>query len=53
MFGMNTPAYFAIDDLTLAAVPEPWGGCLAWCGAAVMLRQARRTAKRRQDPRRA
>lgn len=26
-FGMNTPAYFAIDDLTYQLVPEPAGSC--------------------------
>lgn len=28
-FGMNTPAYFAIDDLTIGSVPEPSGLSLA------------------------
>jgi len=31
-FGMNTPAYFAIDNLTLAGVPEPTSSLLLWSG---------------------
>ena len=27
-FGLNTPAYFAMDNLTVAAVPEPGSGAL-------------------------
>lgn len=32
-FGLNTPAYFAMDNLTFAPVPEP--GLVASCGAAI------------------
>jgi hypothetical protein len=41
-FGMNTPAYFALDNLTLSPVPEP--GALALCGLAVpvLIRRFRR-----------
>jgi hypothetical protein len=42
-FGMNTPAYFAIDDLTFRAVPEPAGPTLAvfavWIVAACTRRR--------------
>lgn len=34
-FGMNTPAYFALDNLTLVPVPEP--GAIWLCGLAVAL----------------
>lgn len=34
-FGMNTPGYFAIDNLTLSTVPEPSG--LIYCLAVVSL----------------
>lgn len=36
-FGLNTPAYFAMDDLTVASVPEPSGVALAASGALVAL----------------
>jgi len=41
-FGMNTPAYFAMDNLTVAPVPEP--GTLALVGIAIagVIRRCRR-----------
>jgi hypothetical protein len=41
-YGLNTPAYFAMDDLTFAAVPEPAAGMLAAAVAAAVLRWRRR-----------
>lgn len=42
-FGMNTPAYFAIDSITVAAVPEPGSGSiLLLTGFAVLLGRSRR-----------
>ncbi|MDB6080558.1 MAG: hypothetical protein JWO82_4305 [Akkermansiaceae bacterium] len=38
-FGMNTPAYFAIDNLT--SVPEPSAAVLALAGAAFLRRRRR------------
>ena len=32
-WGMNTPAYFAMDDLTVAAIPEPGSAVLLLLGA--------------------
>lgn len=40
-FGMNTPAYFALDDLAVTAVPEPSELALVAAGL-VMLAMARR-----------
>lgn len=40
-YGLNTPAYFAMDDLTYA-VPEPAGIVLAACGAAAWIAGRRR-----------
>jgi hypothetical protein len=41
-FGMNTPAYFALDDLTYTVVPEPGTGALLALGlAALRLRRTR------------
>lgn len=40
-FGLNTPAYFAMDNLTYA-VPEPSGLLLAACGAAGCIAWRRR-----------
>lgn len=34
-FGINTPTYVAIDNLTVTAVPEPSGAVLLACGGAV------------------
>jgi hypothetical protein len=49
-YGMNTPAYFAMDNLTLSAVPEP-STLVLLCGAGIagtvwgyMRRRAFRTA---------
>lgn len=42
MYGMNTPAYFAIDNLTLSAVPEPSGLVLLTClGLGFAFRRSR------------
>ncbi len=46
-FGLNTPAYFAMDNLTFAVVPEPSAIAAGVCGlvAGVILRWRRgRTA---------
>lgn len=44
LFGMNTPAYFAIDNLTFSTVPEPstvaWGVVFAGLGTLVLRRRA-------------
>lgn len=40
-YGLNTPAYFAMDNLTYA-VPEPSGFVLAACGAAAWIAWRRR-----------
>jgi hypothetical protein len=41
-FGMNTPGYFAMDNLTAAAVPEPSSIVLLLSGLAVMIGIVRR-----------
>ena len=41
-WGINTPTYVAMDDLTLVAVPEPSGFVLAACGAAAWFAWRRR-----------
>lgn len=41
-WGINTPTYVALDDLTLVAVPEPSGVVLAACGAATWIAWRRR-----------
>lgn len=38
VFGMNTPAYFAIDDLTVTAVPLPASIWLMICGLGMLTR---------------
>ncbi|MGB7327777.1 MAG: DUF4465 domain-containing protein [Rubripirellula sp.] len=47
-FGANTPSYFAIDNLTVAAVPEPttWLALVSASGAFAM-RHRRRVTKNR------
>lgn len=41
-FGLNTPRYFALDDLTVAAVPEPaFSVVLASAGIALLIRRCR------------
>ena len=40
-YGLNTPAYFAMDNLTYA-VPEPSGFVLVACGAAAWIARRRR-----------
>lgn len=42
IFGLNTPAYFAMDDLTVTAVPEPATWILLAGGAAIAWLAARR-----------
>ncbi len=43
-YGINTPTYVALDNLTLAAVPEPGAAVLLACGvvAGLATRRARR-----------
>jgi hypothetical protein len=41
-FGINTPQYAAIDDLTLTPVPEPSALAIAACGGLVVLGAWRR-----------
>lgn len=38
-FGMNTPSYFALDDLTFAPVPEPGSAALLALGLALLARR--------------
>lgn len=40
-FGMNTPAYFAMDDLSVAAVPVPSAIWLFGSGLLLLVRRAR------------
>ena len=42
-FGMNTPAYFAMDNLLLQSVPEPTTTVLILCAAAGLLIGRRRS----------
>ena len=50
-FGMNTPAYFAIDDLTIRPVPEPASWLLAFLAAVLtgthFVRHRSRTSRHR------
>jgi len=46
-FGMNTPAYFAMDNLTLVPVPEPGTLALTGLGIAGLIGHCRRTSGRR------
>lgn len=49
-FGLNTPAYFAMDDLTVSAVPEPATAALLAVAALVAgAAHVRRRAWRRPD----
>ena len=50
-FGLNTPAYFAMDDLTVTAVPEPATWALLAGGAATALLAARHPARERRASR--
>lgn len=45
-FGMNTPAYFALDNLRFTAVPEPTSGALIVLAIAVSSRRRRARANR-------
>ena len=42
MFGPTVPAYFALDDLTIAAAPEPSAAALLALGALALLAARRR-----------
>jgi hypothetical protein len=46
-FGMNTPAYFALDNLTVTPVPEPGSLALAALAAVAVARRCRRGPGRR------
>ncbi|MBK8019077.1 MAG: DUF4465 domain-containing protein [Betaproteobacteria bacterium] len=35
-FGINTPTYFALDDLTVTAVPEPGTAVLLTLGVVIL-----------------
>ncbi|MFO1319676.1 MAG: DUF4465 domain-containing protein [Burkholderiales bacterium] len=50
VFGMNTPSYFALDDLTVTAVPEPASAGMLAAGLTVLALLALRP--RRSDRRR-
>lgn len=50
-FGLNTPAYFAMDDLTVAAVPEPATATLLGVAGLVGGLAAARRARRRRHVR--
>lgn len=41
-FGINTPAYFAMDNLTVSAVPEPGQALMLLAGLSVVAGAARR-----------
>ena len=47
-FGLNTPAYFALDDITVTAVPEPATWVLLVGGAATALLALRRPTRWRR-----
>lgn len=47
-FGMNTPAYFALDDLTVTAVPEPSELMLIAAGLAMLTIARRRCGSPRR-----
>ncbi|MEX0671498.1 MAG: DUF4465 domain-containing protein [Pirellulales bacterium] len=49
-FGLNTPAYFAMDNLTFSAVPEPaTATALGLVAFAALARRAHRVRSRRRD----
>lgn len=50
MFGMNTPAYFAVDNLTFSVVPEPTAQWLLCCGVISLLRARSRHVRTRAQP---
>jgi hypothetical protein len=50
-FGINTPTYFAMDNLTVTPVPEP--GALALAGLAILIGWTRNGASGGACPRRA
>jgi hypothetical protein len=53
MFGMNTPAYFAMDNLTFVVVPEPSTGLLVGIGTLLLAAIRRRAVdSRSRNPRR-
>jgi len=47
-YGMNTPGYFAIDDITFAAVPEPGTWAMGLCVVAMTGLWIRRRKTRQQ-----
>ena len=47
-FGMNTPAYLAMDTLTTTPVPEPEKAAMLLMGLALLAGIARKSAGRRQ-----
>jgi len=42
-FGLNTPAYVAIDNLVFVAIPEPSGGIVFAAGLTIVFRRRRRS----------
>ena len=48
VYGMNTPAYFALDDLTVTAVPEPSELALIAAGLAMLALVRRRCGSTRR-----
>lgn len=50
-YGLTTPTYFAMDDLTIAAVPEPgaWACLLVGAGGLAAAARRRRCRRRNRD----